>query len=69
MENRQLRLGLALVVALIGAYLLYIAGNPDSAPATAFWSLLVGGLLFLVTLYVLQRYYKPGSDEVSGEMR
>ena len=67
MENRQLRLGLALVVALIGAYLLYIAGNPDSAPATAFWSLLVGGLLFLVTLYVLQRYYKPGSDEVSAD--
>lgn len=67
MENRTVRLALAFVVALIGAFLLYTAGNPESNPTTAFWSFLAGLLLFLITLLVLQRYYRPGRDEVSED--
>jgi thiosulfate dehydrogenase [quinone] large subunit len=67
MENRTVRLTVAFVVALLGAFLLYTAGNPESNPGTAFWSLLAGLLLFLITLFALQRFYRPGVDEVSED--
>lgn len=67
MENRNVRLGVALVLALVGAFLLYLAANPDSAPLTAMLSLIAGLLLFLITLFILQRYYQPGEDEVSRD--
>lgn len=65
MENRSTRMIVALVMALVGAFLLYTAANPDSAPATAILSLIAGLLLFLITLFMLVRYYRPGHDEVS----
>jgi thiosulfate dehydrogenase (quinone) large subunit len=49
----------------VGGLLLYLAANPESAPTTAFWSLIGGLLLFVIILFVLQRYYQPGADEVS----
>ncbi len=67
MENRTLRRGAALVAALVGGYLLYLAANTDSSPATAFWSLIGGLALLLITVFVLQRFYNPGVDEVSPD--
>jgi hypothetical protein len=42
MENRTVRLIVAFIAALIGAFLLYVTGNPDSTPGAAFWSLFLG---------------------------
>lgn len=67
MENRTTRQILALVAALVGGLLLYVGANPASSPATAMWSLIAGLVLFLVILSVLQRYYQPGTDEVSAD--
>jgi thiosulfate dehydrogenase [quinone] large subunit len=67
MENQTVRRVAALVAALVGGYLLYLAANSDSAPATAFWSLIGGLALFAIILYVLQRSYQPGADEVSAD--
>lgn len=49
-----------------GAFLLYLGANADSAPVIAFWSLVGGLILFLVTLFALQRDYRPGEDCVSA---
>ena len=65
MENQTVRRGAALVAALVGGYLLYLAANTASGPATAFGSLLGGLALLVVTIFVLQRFYQPGADETS----
>lgn len=65
MENQTTRRVAALVAALVGGGLLYLGANPESSPTTAFWSLLGGLVLFLLTVFVLQRYYQPGTDDVS----
>lgn len=67
MENRSTRLIVAFIISLVGAVLLYLAGSPESSPNVAFWSLLAGLILFLITLYMLQRYYQPGRDDVSAD--
>jgi thiosulfate dehydrogenase [quinone] large subunit len=54
-------------MALVGAFLLYLAANPDSAPLTAMLSLIAGLLLFVITLFMLVRYYRPGHDDVSPD--
>lgn len=66
-EKRTVRRIVALVAALAGGYLLYLGANTDSSPATAFWSLFGGLALFAITLFVLQRGYQPGEDEVSAD--
>jgi len=67
MEKHTVRRIAALVAALVGGYLLYLGANTDSSPATAFWSLIGGLALFVITLFVLQRGYQPGEDEVSAD--
>lgn len=67
MQNPMTRRVAALVAALIGALLLYFGASSDSAPSVAFWSLIGGLLLFLVTLFVLQAYYQPGEELLSDD--
>jgi thiosulfate dehydrogenase [quinone] large subunit len=67
MKNQTVRRVAALVAALIGGYLLYLAANTASSPVTAFASLLGGLALFAIILFVLQRGYQPGADEVSDD--
>lgn len=67
MENRTVRRTAALVAALVGGYLLYLGATTSSGPSTAFWSLLGGFVLFVITLYVLQRDYQPGMEEASAD--
>ncbi len=56
-----------LVVALIGAYLLYLAAHPSSSARTAFISFIAGIALFSAVLAFLQRFYQPGHDEASSD--
>src|SRR5687767_14182713 len=67
MENQTVRRGAALVAALIGGYLLYLAADTASAPATAFGSLIGGFALLVITIFVLQRFYQPGVEESSAD--
>lgn len=67
MANPTIRRTVALIASLIGGYLLYVAANPATGPATAFWSLLIGLLLFVAVLLFLQRYYQPGIEEISND--
>ncbi len=67
MANQAVRRTLALLASLSGGYLLYVAANPASHPKTAFWALLAGFLLFLATVFILQRYYQPGTEEISKD--
>lgn len=67
MENPTVRRLLGLIAALVGGFLLYLAASPTSDPAMAFWSLICGLGLFLLTLLALQRYYRPGTDEISPD--
>jgi thiosulfate dehydrogenase [quinone] large subunit len=66
-DNPTYRRLAALVAALVGGYLLYLGANPDSSPSTAFWCLVGGFALFLITLFVLQRTYQPAEDAVSTD--
>ncbi len=66
-ENQTIRRLAALGAALVGALLLYVGANPDSRPATAFWSLLGGLALFVIILFVLQRSYQPGIEQASTD--
>jgi thiosulfate dehydrogenase [quinone] large subunit len=52
---------------LVGGYLLYLAANTESSPATAFWSLIGGLALLVITVFILQRFYNPGAEEVSPD--
>jgi thiosulfate dehydrogenase (quinone) large subunit len=67
MQSQTVRRVAALVGALVGGYLLYLGANTASSPATAFWSLFAGLVLFVVILFVLQRFYRPGVDEASAD--
>ena len=67
MEMHTVRRLVALVAALVGGYLLYLGANTASSPATAFWSMIGGLVLFVITLFVLQRGYQPGGEEVSAD--
>ena len=67
MENTTIRRLAALFTALIGAFLLYLGANTESSPPIAFWSLIGGLALFVITLFVLQRFYQPGGEEVSAD--
>jgi thiosulfate dehydrogenase [quinone] large subunit len=67
MENRTVRRIAALVAALVGGFLLYLASDTDSAPATAFGSLIGGLALFVIILFILQRFYQPGAEEASAD--
>ncbi len=66
MESQTTRRIAALVAALVGGFLLYLGASSDSNPTTAFWSLIGGLALFAITLFVLQRYYEPGTDQVAA---
>lgn len=57
----------ALTAALIGGYLLVVAADPQTTARPAFFALIAGTVLFLATLFFLQRFYRPGLDEVSAE--
>lgn len=57
----------ALVAALIGGYLLTVGADPTSSARSAFIALIAGTLLFLVTLFFLQRYYRPGVDDITSD--
>jgi thiosulfate dehydrogenase (quinone) large subunit len=67
MENRTVRRIAALVAALVGGFLLYLASDTNSAPATAFGSLIGGLALFVIILFILQRFYQPGAEEASAD--
>ena len=67
MENPTTRRWIALVAALVGAFLLYLGANPDSSPTVAFWTLVIGLLLFIGTLFFLQRYHTPGTEVSSAD--
>lgn len=67
MENATVRRVVALVAALVGGYLLYLGASTESAPSVAFWSLVGGLALFVIILFVLQRYYTPSVDDTSAD--
>lgn len=67
MENTTMRRLATLVAALVGGFLLYLGANPESSPPIAFWSLIGGFVLFVITLFVLQRYYQRGYDNISAD--
>jgi hypothetical protein len=56
-ESRTVSRIAALVVALVGGYLLYLAANTATAHDTAFGSLIGGLTLLVITIFVLQRFY------------
>jgi thiosulfate dehydrogenase [quinone] large subunit len=56
-----------LVAALIGGYLLTVAAGQDTEAGAAFFGLIAGTVLFVAMLYLLQRTYQPGIDEVSAD--
>lgn len=58
---------IALVAALVGGYLLVVAADPDTDAGPAFFGLLAGTILLLVTLFLLQRAYRPGIEEVTED--
>jgi thiosulfate dehydrogenase [quinone] large subunit len=57
----------ALVAALIGGYLLVVAADPGTEAGPAFFGLIAGTILLLITLFFFQRAYRPGIDEVSED--
>lgn len=67
MSDSRVRRGAALVAALIGGYLMYVALNPSSGAGTAFWTFLGGLALWIIVAAVLVRYYTPGVDEPSAD--
>ena len=67
MANPTTRRVVAFLASLAGGYLLHIAAQPFTNPATAFWSLFAGVLLFFAVLFVLQRHYQPGEEEMSSD--
>ena len=67
MANPTARRVVAFLASLAGGYLLHIAAQPFANPATAFWSLFAGVLLFFAVLFVLQRHYQPGEEEMSSD--
>jgi uncharacterized membrane protein len=50
----------ALVAALIGGYLLVVAAHPQTDAGPALAGLFAGTVLLLVTLFILERAYRPG---------
>ena len=57
----------ALIAALVGAYLLYLAAHPESSARTAFISFIIGIALFVVLLALLRAFYQPGRDETADD--
>ncbi len=53
--------------AVVGALLLFYSSRPGSDQGLGFTSVVVGVLLFLVTLWLLSRSYRPGSYTVSED--
>jgi thiosulfate dehydrogenase [quinone] large subunit len=60
------RLG-AFVAALIGAYLMYVALDPQSGAGTAVWTFLGGLVLWVAIAAVLLRFYSPGTETFSAD--
>ena len=67
MDNRTVRQVVAGVAALVGGYLLYLSATPQSDFLTAFLGFWVGVILFGAFGWLLLRYYRPGTDEPSGD--
>jgi thiosulfate dehydrogenase (quinone) large subunit len=67
MESQTVRRVAALVAALVGGYLLYLGADTASSPTLAFGSLIGGLALFVIIVFVLQRSYQPGGDEISAD--
>jgi hypothetical protein len=61
MERSHVRTVVALVLALIGGYLLSVSADPARGLADALLALAVGTALGLVTLFLLMRDYVPGT--------
>ena len=62
MEKPATRRVVATVAALIGAYLLFLAANPDSDFSTTLVSFWLGVIIFTGVGWLLMRYYEPSSD-------
>lgn len=62
MDKPMTRQITAAVVALIGAYLLYLAADNTSNFQTAVTGFWFGVILFVGIAWLLLRYYQPGSD-------
>ncbi len=67
LNDARIRRTGALIAALVGAYLLYLAAHPESSARTAFLSFLAGIALFVAVLAVLQAFYRPGPDTASAD--
>jgi len=60
MERSNARIGVGLVLALIGGYLLSVSASPARGLPDALLALVVGAALGLATLFLLMRDYVPG---------
>lgn len=67
LDNVNVRRLAGLAAAVAGAYLLYLAADPDSSARTAFFAFLAGIALFVAALAVLLWFYRPGSDVASPD--
>lgn len=67
LSNPRVRRIVALVAALVGAYLLYLAAHPESSAGTASLSLLTGTVLFVGMVAILQAWYRPGAEHSSED--
>lgn len=67
MRNPGTRQGVAAIAALVGGYLLYLSGNPDSDFTTALLSFWAGVILLGIIAWVLSRFYAPGSETPSAD--
>jgi thiosulfate dehydrogenase [quinone] large subunit len=57
----------ALVAALVGGYLMYVALDTQTDAATAAWAFLGGLALWAAVAAVLLRFYRPGSETFSAD--
>jgi len=67
MERSNIRTVVALVLALIGGYLLSVSADPARGVTEALVALVAGTALGLVTLFLLMRGYVPGHYVASAD--
>jgi thiosulfate dehydrogenase [quinone] large subunit len=65
-DPRARRIG-ALVAAVIGGLLMYVALDPSRDVATTIWTFFAGLILWIVVAVVLLRFYQPGTDVPSAD--
>jgi thiosulfate dehydrogenase (quinone) large subunit len=67
MSDPRVRRWGALVAALVGGYLMYVALDTQTDAGTAVWTFLGGLALWVAVGAVLLRYFIPGTEAFSGD--